>query len=202
MKIGRWLMVLGLFAAAAAGPAAAQDPGLYLGGSVGYSQFKDSCKELPVPCDGEDTAWRAFGGYQFNRYVAVEVGFANLGKATGSGALDPVTFPPGGQGSFQREIKEAWDLTAVFGFPVTDRLSGLVRGGMYRARTTLNVQQTGFPDTHDAGTNSGFSYGAGAEFRLGLIGVRAEWQRYENVGVAATGEDDIDVLSIGVLFRF
>jgi len=197
MKIGRWLMVLGLFAAAAAGPAAAQDPGLYLGGSVGYSQFKDSCKELPVPCDGEDTAWRAFGGYQFNRYVAVEGGFANLGKATGAGSLGP-----GAQGSFQLEVKEAWDLTAVFGIPVTDRLSGLVRGGMYRARTTLNVQQTGFPDTHDAGTNSGFSYGAGAEFRLGLIGVRAEWQRYENVGVAATGEDDIDVLSIGVLFRF
>ena len=35
MKNGRWLMVLGLLAAAAAGPAAAQDPGLYVGGSLG-----------------------------------------------------------------------------------------------------------------------------------------------------------------------
>jgi OmpA-OmpF porin, OOP family len=202
MKIGRWLVVPGFLAAAAAGPAAAQDPGLYLGGSVGYSQFKDSCKELPVPCEGEDTAWRAFGGYQFNRNVAVEVGFANLGKATGSGPLDPAVFPTGGQGSFQREIKEAWDLTAVFGIPVTDRLSGLVRAGMYRARTTLNVQQTGFADTHEGATNSGFSYGAGAEYRLGLLGVRAEWQRYENVGAGNTGEDDIDVLSIGLIIRF
>jgi hypothetical protein len=32
--------------------------------------------------------------------------------------------------------------------------------------------------------------------------VRAEWLRYENVGVAATGEDDLDVLSVGLLFRF
>jgi len=197
MKKGRWLVSFGLLAAAAAGPAAAQDQGLYLGGSVGYSQFKDSCKQLPVPCEGEDTGVRAFGGYQFNRYVAVEAGFANLGKATGSGSLGP-----GAQGSFQLEVKEAWDLTAVFGIPVTDRLSGLVRAGMYRARTTLNVQQTGFADTHDGGTNSGFSYGAGAEFRLGNIGVRAEWQRYENVGVASTGEDDIDVFSVGLIIRF
>jgi len=197
MKKGRWLVSFGLLAAAAAGPAAAQDQGLYLGGSVGYSQFKDSCKQLPVPCEGEDTAVRAFGGYQFNRYVAVEGGFANLGKATGAGSLGP-----GAQGSFQREVKEAWDLTAVFGIPVTDQLSALVRGGMYRARTTLNVQQTGFPDTHDAGTNSGFNYGAGAEFRLGHIGVRAEWQRWENVGVGSTGEDDIDVFSVGLIIRF
>jgi OOP family OmpA-OmpF porin len=197
MKKGRWLVSFGLLAAAAAGPAAAQDQGLYLGGSVGYSQFKDSCKQLPVPCEGEDTGVRAFGGYQFNRYVAVEAGFANLGKATGSGSLGP-----GAQGSFQLEVKEAWDLTAVFGIPVTDRLSGLVRGGMYRARTTLNIQETGFPDTQDGGTNSGFSYGAGAEFRLGNIGVRAEWQRYENVGVASTGEDDIDVFSVGLIIRF
>jgi len=197
MKKGRWLVSFGLLAAAAAGPAAAQDPGLYLGGSVGYYQLKDCCKELPVRCEGEDTAVRAFGGYQFNRYVAVEAGFANLGKATGSGSLGP-----GAQGSFQLEVKEAWDLTAVFGIPVTDRLSGLVRGGMYRARTTLNIQETGFPDTQDGGTNSGFSYGAGAEFRLGNIGVRAEWQRYENVGVASTGEDDIDVFSVGLIIRF
>jgi len=198
MKKGRWLVSFGLLAAAAAaGPAAAQDPGLYLGGWGGFSQFKDSCKQLPVPCEGEDTGVRAFGGYQFNRYVAVEAGFANLGKATGSGSLGP-----GAQGSFQLEVKEAWDLTAVFGIPVTDRLSGLVRGGMYRARTTLNIQETGFPDTQDGGTNSGFSYGAGAEFRLGLLGLRAEWQRYENVGVASTGEDDIDVLSVGLIIRF
>ena len=42
----------------------------------------------------------------------------------------------------------------------------------------------------------------GAELRLGPLGVRAEWQRYANVGGASTGEDDLDVFSLGVLFRF
>jgi len=191
MKNGAWLVVLGLLATAA-GPAAAQDPGLYLGGSVGYSQFKNTCKELPVPCDDHDTAWRAFAGYQFNNWFALEFGYADLGAASGSG----------GAGAFKVEVKEAWDLTGVFLFPVATHLSLLARGGMYRARTTVDVAQPGFPPTHDAGTNSGFSYGAGTEFRLGKLGLRAEWVRYENVGVAATGEDEIDVLGVSLLFRF
>ena len=195
MRLGRWLVVLGLLAAAA-GPAAAQDPGLYAGGSVGYTQFKDVCKRSAVPCDDHDVSWRAFGGYQFNSWFALELGYANLGEASGSG---PVA---GGTGTFSAEVKEAWDLTGVFLFPVADRLSLLARVGMYRARLTVDQEVTGLPPTHDAGTNSGFSYGIGTEFRLGKLGLRAEWQRYENVGVAATGEDDLDVLSVALLFRF
>lgn len=197
MKIGRWLAVAALLTAVA-GPAAAQDDsGIYLGGSIGYSGFKDSCKDLIVPCEDHDTAWRAFAGYQFNRYVALEVGFANLGEVTGSGI-----FNTGTPGSFTLAVEQAWDLAAVFSIPVTSRLFGLARAGLYRARTTIDVTNAGFPDQHAAGTNSGFSYGAGAEFRLGPIGLRAEWQRWENVGTAATGEDDIDVLSLSLLLRF
>ncbi|HWM42884.1 MAG TPA: outer membrane beta-barrel protein [Burkholderiales bacterium] len=197
MKSGRWLVVLGLLAAAAAGPAAAQDPGLYVGGSLGFVQYKETCKDLLVPCDDKDTGWRAFGGYQLNRYVAAELGFADLGELTGDGPL-----AGGGQGSLRAEIKEAFDLSAVFSFPVSSYLSGLARVGMYRARTTVDVEVTGFAPTSDGGTNSGFTFGLGAEARLGRLGVRAEWQHYDNVGVASTGEDDIDVFSIGVLFRF
>ena len=197
MKKRGWLVVLGLLAAAAAGPAAAQDPGIYLGGSVGYSQFKDSCKDLIAPCDGNDTAWRVFGGYQFNSWWAVELGYGDLGAATIEGIALTGTF-----GNERIAVEEAWDLTAVFLIPVTTRLSALGRVGMYRARTTIDTNVSGIPPAHEAGTNSGFSYGAGAEYRLGSLGLRAEWQRYENVGVASTGEDDIDVFSLGLLWRF
>jgi OOP family OmpA-OmpF porin len=197
MKKGGWLVVLGLLAAAAAGPAAAQDPGIYVGGSAGYGQAKNTCKNLVVPCDANDSTWRFFGGYQFNRYWAAELGYGDLGAVTGAGIGNT-----GVPVEFRFAIEEAWDLTAVFLIPVTSRLSALGRVGMYRARTTADFNVAGSPPTHDAGTNSGFSYGAGAEFRLGPIGLRAEWQRYENVGVASTGEDDIDVFSLGALWRF
>jgi len=187
---------LALAAALVAGPAAAQDEGLYAGGSAGYVASKDRCKFLAIPCDGEDAGWRLFAGYQFNRYIAAEFGFANLGEVTGQGTIG------GAPAGFIVETKETFDLTAVLSIPVTARLSALARAGMYRARTILEQQVTGFPATHDAGTNTGFSYGLGAEYRLGRIGLRAEWQRWENVGNDFISEDELDMLSLGVLWRF
>jgi OmpA-OmpF porin, OOP family len=201
MKHGRLAVaILGLAAAAAATPAVAQDDkGLYLGASVGYVQFKNICKEALVPCDEQDTGYRGYLGYQFNRYVAAEFGYGNLGSATGEGPL------PGGTGKFEAEVKDVFDLSAMFSIPVTNRLFGLGRVGFYRARATVEMDGP-FPGiaspSHEAGTSTGFTYGLGAEYRLGWLGLRAEWQRYDNVGVGSTGEDDIDVMSIGVLFRF
>jgi OOP family OmpA-OmpF porin len=201
MKHGRSIAaILGLAAAAAASPAAAQDDrGLYLGASVGYAQYKDICKSALVPCDEKDTAWRGFVGYQFNRYVAAEFAYGHLGTVTGEGPL------PGGQGKFEAEVDDVFDLSAVLSVPVTNRLFALGRVGVYRARATVEMEGP-FPGivspSHEAGTNSGFTYGAGAELRLGSFGVRAEWQRFDNVGVGSTGEDDVDVLSLGLLWRF
>lgn len=196
MKIGRGLAAgVGFLVAALAGPAMAQDyQGLYLGGSVGYSQYKDICKFLLIPCDANDTAWRGFAGYQFNRYVFLEVGYGNLGEVTGSGDL------LGSPATYNREVK-AWDLSGLLAFPVAGELAVLARLGAYRARTTED-QAGAFGTLHAAGTNSGFTYGLGAGLTLWKLGVRAEWQRYENVGVPDTLEDDIDVFSIGAFIRF
>jgi hypothetical protein len=65
-KSGSMLAILGLLALAS--PAIAQDQGIYLGGSLGYTQYKGSCKRATVPCDDRDDAWRLLAGYQFNRH--------------------------------------------------------------------------------------------------------------------------------------
>ena len=52
-----------------------------------------------------------------------------------------------------------------------------------------------FGATHDAITDSGFTYGAGLGYTLWRIGLRAEWQRYQNVG-NSINEEDIDVFSL------
>ena len=164
-----WLTIVAVVLAAAATSALANDEGLYLGGSAGYSQFKNSCKNLVAPCDGNDGAWRAFGGYQFSRYVGLEVGFANLGEAKVEGVN---AFGVPGSATFA--VEEAWDLSLMISFPLSTRLFGLLRLGAYRARTT--VDDTTIP-AHEGGTNGGFTLGLGAEYRLGPIGVRAVKKR-------------------------
>ncbi len=189
MKGRSVLAVLGLLALAS--PAAAQDKAVYLGGSLGYAQYKDACKRANVPCEAGDTAWRAFAGYQFSRNWSAELGYGHFGEASGSGAI----------GSFTLESR-AWDLSGLGSFSIAGGLSAFGRLGVYRGRTTLDQQGPAFGTLHQGGTNTGFTYGAGLGYNLGVLGVRAEWQRYENVGTGGTGEDDIDVFSVGVLLRF
>jgi OmpA-OmpF porin, OOP family len=208
MKHGRLAVaILGLAAAAAATPAAAQGmdaSGIYLGGSLGRSQYKDTCKNLFIPCEAEDTAWRFFGGYQFNRNWALELGYGDFGEAQGTGPI-----PAGGNASMKVH-SSAFDLTGLGSLYLTERLALFGRLGLYMGRTTRDVDFTAFPDTNDAKTNSGFTFGAGLAYNLGRLGVRAEWQRYDNIGTnqnsaiqgQPSGTDEIDFFSLGLLFRF
>jgi OmpA-OmpF porin, OOP family len=191
--------ILGVLLSAALAPVAAQDSerGIYIGGSVGYSQYQDACDRALVPCDEGDTAGRFFAGYQFNRHWSAEIGVGHFGEATGSGAV------VGGAGSGSFRLKaDGWDVTAVATIPLGSGLGLLGRLGVYRVRTTLDQQGSFFAPVHDAGTKSGWTYGAGLSYTLGRLGLRAEWQRYDNIGANSIGSDEIDMFSLAALFRF
>jgi OmpA-OmpF porin, OOP family len=196
---------LAIAAAVIAGPSAAQskdETGIYLGGGVGYSQYRDTCKNVIVMCDDTDTAWRAFAGYQWNRNWMLELGYGDYGQANGSGQSNA------GPGTFVRETYGA-DISAIGSFNITTRLALFGRLGAYLMRTTFDQDIPGVFQAHDANTNSGFMFGAGASYMLGPLGVRAEWFRYDNVGGATTGpqgftdnKDELDVFALSLLFRF
>ena len=183
-----------ILAAAIAGPAAAQgrdESGLYLGGSVGMAQYTDVCERSAVPCDDTDTAFRVFAGYQFNRNWQVELGGGNFGEATGSGVT----------GSFKWE-SYAWDLTGLGHVYIAGGLSVFGRLGFYMGRTTVDQEFAAGGSQHDGKTNSGLTYGLGAAFTLWHFGIRAEWQRYDNIGTNSLGSAEVDLFSVGALIRF
>src|SRR3546814_8288271 len=63
-----------LVGAATFGAQAAEEPGFYLGAGAGQS-FVDE-----TGYDDEDTAFSAFGGYQFTQWFGLEAGYADLGE--------------------------------------------------------------------------------------------------------------------------
>jgi opacity protein-like surface antigen len=92
-KATRFFLVLPLIVAAV--HAAEAEGRFYLGVTAGYSSvdgladtnanaptlnLPDSLTLNGVPFDDSDIAWGGFAGYQFHKYVAVELGYANLGR--------------------------------------------------------------------------------------------------------------------------
>lgn len=74
-------------------PAAAQ---FYAGGGLGWSDYKAGNASNDISSgtvDGEDTGFKLFGGYQFNRNFGFELAYLDLGKASYTGDLGgaPVT---------------------------------------------------------------------------------------------------------------
>jgi OOP family OmpA-OmpF porin len=173
--------VLTAAALAVAGGAAAQQPSLssaYVGGTLGQAEYKDGCAGVS-DCDEKDTAWRILGGYQFNRYFAAELGYHNLGEvSTPAGAVEGT----------------AWELVGIAAYPLVDKLSIYGKLGLYRGE----LEAPGADEK-----NSDVTYGLGLQYDfLRNVGVRGEWQRYSKMGGGDVTETDVDVLSVGVVYRF
>jgi OmpA-OmpF porin, OOP family len=191
--------IIGLVSALAfTGPASAQDAGFYLGGALGQSSFDVDCAGT-TSCDDKDSSWKIFGGYQFNKHLAVEFGYADLGETTAS-----VPGPP-----FNVNLAleaTVWDLVAVGSLPIGDRFSIFGKIGLYRADTEINGTASGLPSVSESDSNTDLTYGVGARFDFARnLGVRLEWQRYQDVGgefFGVTAESDVDVMSVAVIWKF
>ena len=173
--------LLTVAALAFAGGAFAQQPSLssvYLGATLGQSDFKDGCNGLS-DCDNKDTAWRLLGGSRFNQYFSAELGYHDLGEVSGSGASV--------QGN-------AWELVGIGAYPVYDKFSVYGKLGGYRGELKGNGASE---------TNTDLTYGLGLQYDvLKNVGIRGEWQRYNKMGGGDTQETDVDVLSLGAVYRF
>jgi OOP family OmpA-OmpF porin len=164
-----------LFGAAAFGAQAAEDHGFYAGVGAGQS-FVDE-----TGYDDEDTAFSAFGGYQFNRYFALEAGYADLGE------LEPDV------AGTALEASSAY-FTAVGTLPFTEKFSGYAKAGMQRWDVDTAIPGlTGTRD--DSGTDP--TYGVGLQYRFtDTLALRGEYSRFELEDL------DVDLAQLQVRFDF
>jgi OmpA-OmpF porin, OOP family len=171
---------------------AGADSGWFVGGSFGQSKLDCDTSGVPgASCDDSDTAWRVFGGYQINRHFAVELGYSTLGEATASA--------PGITATVEAK---AFDLVAVGILPINQQFSVFGKLGMYQADSDLSSNTPLIGSASDKNTD--VTYGVGLQYDFGKnLGLRGEWQQYKKVGSDQVGGDgDVDVFSIGVLWKF
>lgn len=152
--------------------------------------------------DDESTAWGVIAGYRIMRYAAVELNYLNLGTLKES---DTVSLFPPGSGTLQidRELETTGPSVSALGIlPLLDQWSVYVRAGVLFADMELSSSLNNSSSSITFGSDS-FLWGAGTQFDWGKHwSVRVDYQRFDSVGEEnGAGRADIDLLSLGVLFR-
>lgn len=174
--------------------------------------------------DDSVSVWGLQLGYRFNKFFATELGYVNLGEAsyrlplavdytdTTFNSSGVVTNVDAGTILAERSSKLSSagpTLSALGLFPLGERFEFHARGGIYFADTRLTGRirdvETADNLIHrrvDASETELFAGIGGAWIINENFTLRAEYQKFLDVGhEEKTGESDIDVLNLSVLFK-
>jgi len=192
-KLTTSAMVLGLALSGAMAGAHAQAtrPGAYAGIGAGQSEAWDyNCDPLPN-CKKKGTAFRVFGGWQFNRILGVEASLADLGKVSSSSS------------TFDQSIKfAAGDVMLFAQWPLLENLSLYGKVGGYYGKVEADTTNAGV-STQVSESKGNATYAGGIQwFITPGIAVRGEGQRYLKVGGGSIGQSDYSLYSINLLYKF
>lgn len=179
-------MLIALVAAAVLAPVAAQAES-YLGANAGRSDLKLSVDGIGSEKD-HDTAFKIYGGYQFNPVFGIEAGYADLGKAEVSAAGITVSGRP-----------KSIYLAATGTLPLNDRFALFGKVGAASSRTT--VKATGDLDSKEKNTTALLGVGASFAITPSVLAV-AEYENFGKVIDEDGGNLKANVLSLGIRVKF
>lgn len=202
---------IGSLLAVAASPASAQDAYYYGGVSLGQSRAKidearitstllsNGLTTSSMSRDEHDTAYKLFGGYQFNKNFGVEAGYFNLGKFGFSSTTVPA-------GTLNGQIKlQGVNLDLVGTLPLTDSLSVIGRVGAQYANARDNFSGTGAVSVlnpNPSKRSANYKLGAGLQYEITpAILVRGEAERYR-INDAVGNHGDVNMFSVSLVIPF
>lgn len=197
------LGLIALLALGVSGTASAQASPWYLGIGGGQSSTSIDMTGISGSSDETDTAWKVFGGYQFNQYIGAEVGYVDLGSASFNGTLSqPIPPFPAGTATNGSFDSTAWFLTAVGSLPFGQNFAAIGKLGVSYSDTDANVTVGGVSGTVSGRTTQP-TYGLGLRWDItNMFAARAEWDRFRVGGGDIGDKSDIDMFSINAIVKF
>lgn len=184
--------------------------GWYLGGNVGQSRAHVDAQKIANDVTGGfpstyldhntiDSGFKLYGGYQFNQYVSIEGGYFDLGEAQ----FHHLTTP---DGLLTNNMKvRGVNLDVVGYLPFTEKFSAFARIGANYALTQDTFTGTGAAAALGGKLSDRATFGkagVGLEYKFtDALAMRIESERYR-VTNALTDHNEIDLFSVGVVYRF
>lgn len=142
--------------------------------------------------------WRVFTGYRFTNYLAVHVGYTDLGDVR-SRLVDSGQDPDNllDSGWLATQTVRGMDVGLQLKVPVTERIAVEVRGGKYYWKSHTR-SESALGDAFSAGRRgSDEFFGAGMEVGVfDNFSATLGWTRYE------VGGEPIGLWTVGTLYRF
>ncbi len=209
-KVAKSVGALGLLGCAVMNsPVAVADDSFWYGGiNLGQSKSRIDDNRIIAQLPGSvsmndnntDTAYKLFGGYQFNKNFALEAGYFNLGQFSYTATTVPA-------GTLNGNIKlQGLNLDAVGILPLADKFSVFGRLGLQYAQAKDNFTSSGAVNvpTNPNPSHSALDYKAGVGVQYDFtesLGMRAEAERYR-IDDAVGNKGNIDMYSVGLVYRF
>lgn len=164
------------FAASAGG--APDQPGIYLGGGVGYDRIEgEDFTGNGDDLDDSRVAYKGLAGFRLNQIFAIEGQYINFGTA---------------EDGDNRVKADGWTAGAVATLPMFEYVHPYAKAGM------LFWDADGrFGGVSASDDGSDFTYGVGARFSMtDNLGLRLEYERFEMSDI------DVDMASANIQFDF
>lgn len=205
----RSLLTLALLGAGAA--LADTDTPWYLGASMGPTRARiDDVRILQslassglgnatLADQDRDHGYKVFGGYQFNRFVALEGSYFDLGTFGFAASTTPA-------GTLNGETRlRGLGLDAVLSAPLTNQFSVFAKVGANYAQARDRFSASGAVTTQDSNpdkTELNPKIGFGMQYALtDALSLRAELERYR-INDAVGNRGDVDHLSLGLVYSW
>ncbi|WP_111412053.1 porin family protein [Billgrantia lactosivorans] len=150
----------------------------YLGLGTGFSSLENDRDDVDnfvesgtsdFDLDDDDNVWKGFAGYQFNRYLAAEAFYTDLGRVR----------LRGNDGANTDLESSAYGASLVGQLPITSWFTPYAKVGA--ASWETDVDGNLGDASVDLEDNDGFDpvYGLGAQFNFNPVLIRAEYERYD-----------------------
>jgi outer membrane immunogenic protein len=179
----RGAAALAILVAMLMGPAANADSGFYIGGSIGNAAMSAADIDVGIDFDDNDSAWKGFAGYIVDMPVVdfgIEAGYVDFGAPS------------------ETVLGEEFelDVTGLSAFAVLGVDWGFF--GMFAKAGMVSWDVDFILDGVDLGSEDGSdsAYGVGFRLTFSSVEVRAEYEVFD------VEEVDVDMVSVGVLWRF
>ena len=188
----KFASILTLAAGLAAAPAFAQQqmPSWYVGFGAGVGTLGKSGQDLTglanAQVDDTDTTYTIRGGYRFNPYFALELGYYDLGKYGFSGNIGS-TYVSGSAKA------KSYGVSAVGILPM-NQFDLYGRVGWEESEIKANANTTLFT-ANESDRQSGATYGIGGRWNMNRnVGFFVEWMKNDKI--------EVDSYLAGIDYRF